>query len=254
MPSSLHYQRWLKICALLTLPLGCTSAQPLSVSTVPLGLGPLAVAEQEQDRAKEATRVASAPKVQQPPDSLDSDDDPESDDDWIDGQESGEQDDATEAQSEEGEQAESGSVSESGDADAEIAAFEGLFAGEDIATFRFPGQTKQRQEDPNAKIRIELGDFPTIRIVLINSDTGDDLCTLLAKVERRESRGASARLRSGQPCFTAKGSALSAVVTSGRAVIRGDQLTVKARGDLELTGADEVQSGTLRYSFSGGRQ
>ena len=147
-----------------------------------------------------------------------------------------------------------------GDSDEETAAseapsagapvFEGLFAGEDVAVFRLSGFPDREQKDPKAQIRIKKDSESQVRITLINSENGSDLCELVARVE-----GNAALLESAQPCFTSEEEgAIQAELTSGRAVVEGDRLTMDAEGTLFVELADQEIPGALEYSFKGRRQ
>ena len=128
--------------------------------------------------------------------------------------------------------------------------FEGLFAGDDVAVFRLTGFPEREQRDDQAKIRIEKASAGNVSITLINSEDGSDLCELLARVE-----GNAALIESAQPCFSdgSEGS-LEAELTSGRAVLDGDRLTMVAEGTLSVALPDQELEGELSYSFEGERQ
>ncbi len=125
-----------------------------------------------------------------------------------------------------------------------------MYAGNDVAVFRLPGFPDREQLDDKAKIRIEPDSASVLRIALINSENGSDLCELKAQVQ-----GSSAVLEAGQPCFGSEGEgAITAEMTSGTVVLKGDRLTMEASGTLSLTLADQEVEGDLSYSFNGKRQ
>lgn len=128
--------------------------------------------------------------------------------------------------------------------------FAGMFAGKDVAIFRISGMPERQELDDKARIRIE-SDSPTqLRVVLINSENGSDLCELTAQIQ-----GNSAQLDGGQPCFTAEGEgAINAELNSGTVVLTGDRLSMEAEGTLSVALADEELDGNLSYSFKGRRQ
>ncbi len=212
---------------------GCTPR----VSSAPLGLGPLAIAEQNARQAEPSaakskpSRPRPAPKSAASAATAEAEAKPESD---------------GEANLED--------VSEVSDSDkaasADAPAFVGLFAGRDVAVFRISGQPEREELDEKAKIRIE-SDSPTqLRIVLINSTDGSDLCELSA-----EAKGNSAQLDGGQPCFTAEGDgAIQAEMTSGTVTLSGDRLSMTAEGTLSGRLGDQEFDGSLSYSFKGRRQ
>jgi hypothetical protein len=200
-------------------------------STVPLGLGPLALAEQKAELQAEAKRVrekpartervAAAPSV--PVTSAKAEAAP-----------------AT-AESDEGDEKAS-DPSQAGPR------FEGLYAGADIAVYRLSGAPESEQRDDKAKIRIDKASGGGVGITLINSDDGSDLCELMARVE-----GHTALIEAAQPCFgDGNEGSLQAEVTSGRAVLEGDRLKMDAEGTVAIP--DQELDGELTYSFKGERQ
>jgi hypothetical protein len=205
-------------------------------STVPLGLGPLAVAEQARDAEATATRrqksaagaaasrtpsaSSSAPKAPLP--AAESEEDAGGDDQTA----------GTEP------------------SDPSEPAFEGTYAGEDVAIYRLTGFPEREERDDKAKIRIEKASGGNLGITLINSADGSDLCELIARVE-----GKTALLESTQPCFSdgSEGS-LEAELTSGRVVLDGDRLKMNAEGTLSVSLPDQDLDGQLTYSFEGKRE
>lgn len=215
---------------------GAPACSP-QASTIPLGLGPLAIAEREaraerendrrEKRPRPARRSGAAPSKE----SIAKAQAPQAE---------------VEIEVEEVEPGDDGSGE--GAASAPPARFAGMYAGEDIAIYRLTGFPDQEQRDDQAKIRIEDGKPGSVNIVLINSADGSDLCELAARVE-----GKAALLETAQPCFTggAEG-APQAELTSGRAVLDGDQLRMEAEGTLFIP--DQDLEGDLTYSFEGERQ
>jgi hypothetical protein len=205
-----------------------------SPSTVPLGLGPLALAEQEAREAEAASKrrpSSSAPRARaarQPA---------------AEPAPAAAQAESPDAAKEEGEAPAPASTPRE-------PAFEGLYAGVDVAVFRLTGFPEREQRDDKAKIRIEAASGGNVGITLINSEDGSDLCELIARVE-----GNSALIESAQPCFSdgSEGS-LEAELTSGRAVLDGDRLTMEAEGTLSVSLPDQELDGQLTYSFEGERQ
>jgi len=129
-------------------------------------------------------------------------------------------------------------------------AFVGLFAGKDVAVFRISGLPERQEVDDGAKIRIESDSPTALRVALINSADGSDLCELSAEV-----KGHSAVLDAGQPCFSSEGEgAIQAQLSGGKLVLQGDRLSMDAEGTLSVTLADDVLEGKLSYSFKGKRQ
>lgn len=224
--------------ALLLLSAAASWGCAPKASSTPLGLGPLAIAEQtaaSEPAAAQAKPARRARAAQEPAPAA--------------AAAGGEEQASTEADAK-ATLEDVSEVSEAETASAEQPAFVGLFAGKDVAVFRISGQPERRELDDKAKIRIE-SDSPTeLRVVLINSTDGSDLCELSAEV-----RGNSAELDGGQPCFTAEGEgAISAEMTSGRLTLSGDRLSMTAEGTLSGTLADQEFDGSLSYSFKGQRQ
>jgi len=213
--------------------LGCAP----KVSAIPLGVGPLALAEQNaaEEQARTAPRSAarpSPPTIAVSPLVSNSDvaEVPE------------EPDDAAEATG--------ADTPEPAVTASDAPAFVGLFAGKDVAIFRISGLPERQEVDDKAKIRIESDSPTALRVALINSENGSDLCELSAEV-----RGHSAVLDAGQPCFSSEGEgAIQAELSSGTLVLQGDRLSMDAEGTLSGSLADEEFEGELSYSFKGKRQ
>lgn len=200
-------------------------------SSVPLGLGPLALAERSDSTL---SAVASAPVSPPPAAPAPAEVEPK------------ETESSAEASSEEAGDAPEPAASKSD----KPASFPGLYAGSDVATFRLPGLPEREQLDDKAKIRIEKASGDNVRIVLVNSEDGSDLCTLLARVD-----GNAALIEKPQPCFGSDGEgAMQAQLRSGRATLDGDALTMDAEGSLNVTLGDQDLEGELSYSFQGTRQ
>ncbi len=222
-----------------------------SVNRRPLGLGPLALAEREAraqgspqtgaSRSGGLDAFAAAGARAEPSQPAE----PEE----AEGEEGGVADGGSAAELE-GDAEDSQRGAEGNGAPAEFTQFAGMFEGSDVAIFRFEGAGEQRQEDPNARIRVELDTPPRLRFVLINSDNGEDLCTLEASLEDGE-----AKFEGAQPCFTEDDSnGLTAVVTEGRADLRGDRLRLRATGTLEAVTEARTVTGELSYQFRGQRE
>lgn len=219
--------------SLTALVLGGCGPKP---SSVPLGLGPLALAERSESPVGVVASVpATAPA---PPAQATAEVEPKE----------------PESSSEQSDEA---STEEAGDAPEPAAGapdkpanFPGLYAGNDVATFRLPGLPEREQLDDKAKIRIEQASGENVRIVLVNSENGSDLCTLLARVD-----GNAALIEKPQPCFGSEGEgAMQAELRSGRATLDGDSLTMDAEGSLSVSLGDQDLEGELSYTFQGTRQ
>lgn len=226
------FERWAPVLFWTTASWACAP----KASSTPLGVGPLALAEQAATSAAPAAKKAEpAPRARAESEAAPA---------AVEAEASAESDSKAELEDVSEVSAADGAASK------EAVAFAGLFAGKDVATFRISGQPERRELDDKAKIRIE-SDSPTqLRIVLINSTDGSDLCELSAEV-----RGNSATLDGGQPCFTAEGEgAISAEMTSGTVTLAGDRLSMTAEGTLSGTFGEQEFDGNLSYSFKGQRQ
>jgi hypothetical protein len=205
-------------------------------STVPLGLGPLAVAEQQSELQAVETRRKKPERAPTPRAKVAEAPPPPAAKAEGDGAEKSDGDDGDEKKTSAG--------------PAAGPRFEGMYAGADIAVYRLTGEPEREQRDDKAKIRIEKLSVSSVNIVLINGADGSDLCDLVARVE-----GNAAVIESGQPCFSdgSEGS-LEVELTSGRAVLEGDRLKMDAEGTVSLALPDQELEGDLTYSFKGERQ
>jgi len=212
---------------------GCAPA----TSTTPLGMGPLAIAEQAAEQ-----NAARKPKPAQPSkaSARSEPDAPVAPVSESVAAKDEEPDLEVSAAGDDQAPPESGSPSP---------AFEGMFAGTDVAVFRLTGFPEREQRDEKAKIRIEKSSTG-VSITLINSEDGSDLCALEARVE-----GKAALIESAQPCFSDGGEgSVEAMLTSGRAVLNGDQLRMNAEGTLSMALPDQELEGELVYTFEGKRE
>lgn len=220
---------------LLACAVGGGSGCAPRASTIPLGLGPLALAERSSVAAERKLATATpkpARALEAPPVAVT----PSESDAKADAPESDKAPESSGAEHQANSKA--------------ATSFAGLFAGKDVATFRISGMPDRQELDDKARIRIE-SDSPTqLRIALINSENGSDLCELSAEIQ-----GNSAALDSGQPCFTSEGEgAIHAELTSGTVTLNGDRLSMDAEGTLSVSLAEEELDGSLSYSFKGKRQ
>lgn len=221
--------------ALIAAATGCAP----TASSVPLGLGPLALAERDseaqavmkQRREKKPARAARAGVADPAPE--------------VDASTATEPS-AVAKKSTPDEEDEPSATASPGSS----LALEGLYAGADVAVYRLTGFPEREEKDDKAKIRIDKASAGNVSITLINTADGSDLCELTARVD-----GNAALIESAQPCFSdgSEGS-LEAELTSGRAVIVGDRLKMDAEGTLSGALADQELEGQLTYTFTGERQ
>jgi hypothetical protein len=207
-------------------------------SSTPLGWGPLALAEQQslaaEHKSAHPRRRSAVAHAAAAPSSA-----PVARSDASDAPAASEPEEADEPKSAQGKHTVAGAAD-----------FAGLFSGKDVAIFRIAGMPERQELDDKARIRVESESPTQLRVVLINSENGSDLCELTAEIQ-----GNSAQLDGGQPCFTAEGEgAINAELTSGTVVLTGDRLSMEAEGTLSVTLAEEELDGSLSYSFKGRRQ
>jgi hypothetical protein len=229
---------WRRLGALVVALASASACSP-AVSSVPLGLGPLAIAEREAEARAEEKRRQRQPKPAKRPAVA-----------AAPAKESLEK--AATAKPEPSTETAGGDKASPAEAagQAAPARFEGLYAGDDIAVYRWAGSPEQEQRDDKAKIRIGKASAGNVSITLINSADGSDLCELVARVE-----GNAALIESAQPCFSdgSEGSP-EAELTSGRAVLEGDRLSMNAEGTISLALPDQQLDGEITYTFEGERQ
>jgi hypothetical protein len=225
---------WLGV-GVLCLGLASSACAPRA-SSVPLGLGPLALAERDAQAEAEANRRKSKLEPTRRPavaaaaakEPLVTAEAPKAD-----------------------ASAETAASDKASSAEAAPAAaparFEGMYAGDDIAVYRLTGSPELEQRDDKAKIRIERASEGNVSITLINSADGSDLCELVARVD-----GNAALIESAQPCFSGGEGSPEVELTSGRAVLEGDRLRMNAEGTLSMP--DQELDGEMTYTFDGERQ
>jgi hypothetical protein len=226
---------WLSVGS-LCLGLASMSGCAPPASSVPLGLGPLAVAERDAQAQAEANRRKRKPKPARRP--------------AVAAAPAKEPLAKAEAPKPDA-SAEPGAGDKASNADAARgkapAQFEGMYAGDDIAVYRLSGSPELEQRDDKAKIRIDKNGDGNVSITLINSADGSDLCELVARVD-----GNAALIESAQPCFSGGEGSPEVELTSGRAVLDGDRLRMNAEGTVALP--DQELDGEMTYKFEGERE
>ena len=105
-------------------------------------------------------------------------------------------------------------------------------------------------DDPNAKIRIESSHSQQIKLILIDSSSDKDLCTLSAQIESN-----LAKIDPGQPCFGTEDDSgnMSVKVKSGLAALRDATLTLDLTLDADVQSEQFQTNGTVEYHFEGKR-
>lgn len=220
-------------------------------STVPLGEGPLAVAEAERNaeaRALERERLfaeARAGASKEPdrpaPPPLEAPAKPKTP-----GAKTGS---GSHAKTNDHATADGGAPSGPGG----VAAFLGDYRGEDSSVYVLEGLPDRTETDPNAHTRVDEDDHDHdhVGIALVDSSNGKDICVLRAEV-----KGTRAIIEPGLPCFeqSTPNVDVGAKVESGTATIEGDRLVVDMALSMEMQFGDRSTQGTLRYHFAGTRQ
>src|SRR5688572_11875558 len=156
---------------LVLLVAACSTALP---SEQPLGTGPLAVKEQEAERARLA-KLASEPSVDGGSAEAEPSTPPPSEPIAV----------APAPTAEPTASVDAGPPVDAGKAAAAAGAakvdFAGEYSGKDKAVIRAAGLPEQVQDDPNAKTSVKNTPDGNIKITIVASNSGDPLCTLTAK-------------------------------------------------------------------------
>jgi hypothetical protein len=124
----------------------------------------------------------------------------------------------------------------------------GLWHGKDATRFQLPSFPSEPMTDDNARIRVEAGEGPEIRLVLIDSSNESDLCSLSAQVQNQE-----ARIAPGQPCFGNEDESvdLEVEVRNGSAKLDHGKLVVQLYLDAEIKSEQLQAHGSIDYHFEG---
>lgn len=121
----------------------------------------------------------------------------------------------------------------------------GEYRGPDTTILRLDGFPDRRDDDPNARTRVESAGERALRIVILNSATGETICELAA-----QSQGQTAAILPGQSCF-AEGDEMTALTQSGEAVFTRREMVLDLRLELEVDFGDETAAGEIEYHFEG---
>ncbi len=134
---------------------------------------------------------------------------------------------------------------DAGTADTGAVILAGEYLGPDYAIHRIDGFPDQRDDDPGARTRVELGQGSALRVVIVNSDSGEPLCDLEATAE-----GVEASIRAGQSCVL-QGDVAYSTVRDGKAVFTGRRLVLDVMLDFEVRLEDGPHPGETEYHFAG---
>jgi len=134
---------------------------------------------------------------------------------------------------------------DAGQADAGATILAGEYLGPDYAIHRIDGLPDQRDDDPGARTRVELGQGAALRVVIVNSASGEPLCDLEATAA-----GAEASIHAGQSCLL-QGDVTYSTVRDGKAVFTGRRLVLDLTLDFEVSLDDGPHPGQTEYHFDG---
>lgn len=132
----------------------------------------------------------------------------------------------------------------------QLADWLGLWHGKDTTRYQIPSFPAQPMDDPNARIRVESSSSQQINLILIDSSTEKDLCSLLAHLEANQ-----AKIDPGQPCFSNEDDStnLSVRVKYGTGTLHDASLVVDLTLDAEVQSEQFQANGTVEYHFEGKR-
>jgi hypothetical protein len=124
----------------------------------------------------------------------------------------------------------------------------GLWRGKDTTRFLLETFPAEPMTDDQARIRVEPANSQAITLVLIDSSSDRDLCTLSATLQANQ-----ARIAPGQPCFGSEDESvdLSVHVKSGSAKLTNAVLSVDISLEAEVKAEQLQASGTVEYHFDG---
>jgi hypothetical protein len=124
----------------------------------------------------------------------------------------------------------------------------GLWRGKDTTRFLLETFPSEPMTDDKARIRIESANSHGISLVLIDSSTDRDLCSLSATLQADQ-----AHIAPGQPCFGSEDESvdLSVHVKSGTAKLTNAELSVDISLEAELKAEQLQASGMVEYHFDG---
>lgn len=131
-----------------------------------------------------------------------------------------------------------------------VTARAGTYEGSDTVTIRMRGMPERVEEDPNASMRVEAKEPGKLVFKIIDSNSGDPLCSVNGKAE-----GSRVNFEPGQTCLSEiLGAPMNATLTTGSASFDGDHLQVDFEIDLELETPAGPVEGEILYHFEGKRK
>jgi hypothetical protein len=125
----------------------------------------------------------------------------------------------------------------------------GVYVGTDVTRYVMSGQPDRTFDDPKAKIRVERPSEGQVSFTFIDSSNGQDLCTL-----QGQTTDTVARLTAGQRCFIEPDDDMSVNSRPGTATLEGKRLRLNVVLDTELEIDDARAEGRIEYEFQGQKQ
>lgn len=125
----------------------------------------------------------------------------------------------------------------------------GFYQGSDVTRYVMEGQPDRNYDDPNAKIRVERGKENSVAFVFVDSSNGQDLCTLRGDVVGNE-----ATLPPGQRCFIDPDEGMTVSSQPGSAKRDGNKLVLNVVLETTLELEEASTSGRIEYEFEGVRR
>jgi hypothetical protein len=124
----------------------------------------------------------------------------------------------------------------------------GIYRGNDTTIFRMREQPERRFDDPKAKIRIERGARNHLTLAFVDSSSGKDICDLAAVAEAD-----TATIDAGQSCFLDPDESMTVRSRPGKATRKDRGLVVDLTLDTTMDTETGQVDGTIEYHFEGQR-
>jgi hypothetical protein len=124
----------------------------------------------------------------------------------------------------------------------------GIYQGRDVTRYLMEGQPDRNYDDSKAKIRVERVSEKQIHFIFVDSSNGQDLCTFSGDVN-----GTEARLPEGQKCFVDPDENMTVNSRPGQAKHVGNRLTLTVTIDTTYDFEDGQAEGRIEYEFDGAK-
>lgn len=126
----------------------------------------------------------------------------------------------------------------------------GTYAGTDTLKIRLDGTPDRVETDPDAKLKVEAGDADTFAFQILDSRSGDALCSVDGTVV-----DGKLHFEPGQDCLeTILGIPMTATLKSGTAKLEGEKLTIDWDIELEVDAPGGSRDGSIGYHFEGNKE